>query len=184
MNLSIIIPSIGRLSLLLTLQSIRPQLHDDDEVIVVFDGQPDKYLLRDIGHYAPQVVTLKSGPHGDWGATPRTIGQGMATGDLLLWMDDDDEYTPNALETVRVAAMEHPAEILLFQMRRKDQSLVWNDRRLKCGNISTQCVAVPNGLPLGRWGTHYAGDFDFIKSTCDLNAPPVWIESVICNYGR
>ena len=55
---------------------------------------------------------------------------------------------------------------------------------LVCGNVGTPMIVVPN-LParLGKWGDHYAGDFDFVKSTIAL-APGrendiVWREEFI-----
>lgn len=162
-RISVVIPSLGRPSLPKTLASLRPQVHEGDQAIVVFDGMPDKFLLRDIQFYAPTVMIHEAGPSNDWGATPRTIGQNVASGDLLLWMDDDDWYEPHALSTLRSHYAEGRQSITIFGMTGVPAT------EIKLGKIGTQMFAIPRSLNLGKWGSEYTGDYDFISSTVAAN---------------
>lgn len=162
-RISVVIPSLGRPSLLKTLQSLESQVEQEDQVIVVFDGWPDAFLLRDIKHYRPTVIIHPSGPSNDWGATPRTIGQKHAAGDILMWMDDDDWYNPGALDVIRKHYADGRSSITVFGMTGVPATVV------ECGKISTQMFAISSNFTLGKWGTEYAGDYEFISSTIAAN---------------
>lgn len=159
-RLSVIVPTTGRASLGRTLDSITSQLRPGDELIV----RPDRT--------------------GDWGATPRAEGQRQATGDYLLWMDDDDAYLPGALDRVRAALRQNPGRPHLFRMRRDGgvNDTLPHVEEVREGQVSTQMFCVPNDPPrLGVWGARYAGDYDFISSTLALYPPGVlvWRDEVI-----
>jgi len=155
-RLSVVIPTAGRDTLGRTLASLTPQLLPGDEVILVRDDT------------------------GDWGATPRNRAIPRAAGDYLLFMDDDDEYTPGGLEAVRSAAAEHPGRPLVFRMRRPNDVLP-AVRELVAGQVSTQMFAVPNDpARLAAWPPVYTGDFEFIRAVCgQYPAGPVWRDEVI-----
>jgi glycosyltransferase involved in cell wall biosynthesis len=185
-RLSVIVPTIGRPSVRRTLASIRmQQLQPGDEVLLVADGR-----YHDVARWWAEsrlpgrLIELADGPHNDWGATARTIGQQQATGDCLLWMDDDDVYTPDAWATIRTALAAAPGRPHMFRMWRTLQGdRLWRTRDARCGNISTQMFVVPN-MPerLGAWGRHYCGDADFITSTLARwpSGSLVWREEIIC----
>lgn len=159
-RLSVIVPTTGRPALARALESITSQLLPGDEVIVRADRS------------------------GDWGATPRTEGMRQATGDYLLWMDDDDIYTPGALAAIRAALKENPGRPHLFRMRRAGgiNDALPRVRAVRVGEVSTQMFCAPNDpAKLGAWGKRYEGDFDFISSTL-AHYPPdamVWRQEVI-----
>lgn len=174
---SIIIPSIGRQTLIKTLESLRVQLYPSDQVIVVFDGWPDVFLLKDVKRYRPTLAINPNGPSEDYGASARTLGQSMATKDVLLWMDDDDWYEPNALDAIR----SHYAKsngIAVFGMSGVDATCV------EPGKISTQMVAIPRNATLGTWGKHYEGDYQFISQTVALNpdTPIAFLPECLVHY--
>lgn len=157
-RLSIIVATKGRDTLARTLSSIAPQLRPGDELIVECDDT------------------------GDVGATPRTAGMRKATGTHILFMDDDDVYTPGALETVRAALLADPARPHLFGMTSgAGWSLPHGGAEVRVGNVSTQMFVCPNDSPrLGVWGPRRTGDHDFITSTlAHYQAGPVWHPEVI-----
>lgn len=153
--LSIVVASSGRPTLARTVESARSQMRDGDEILV------------SVNQDCP------------WGHKARNQLMRAARGDWLLFMDDDDMYTPGALDTVRgaVGLVGHPH---VFRMRYATGDVLWTDREVRCGNVSTQMVVVPNvGDLLGRWGDRYEGDFDFIAETCSNLGQPFWHEDVI-----
>lgn len=158
-RLSVVVCTAGRSTLNRALASITPQLRHGDELLIQRDET------------------------GDWGATPRTRGMLQATGTHVLFADDDDRMTPDALERVREAVESTPHRPHVFRMRRLNGHRDWipHGRRVRVGDISTQCVCVPNDKDkLGTWGTRYEGDYDFIESTLKFYpAGPVFHEDVV-----
>jgi len=163
-RLSVIVPTTGRSTLARTLASITPQLKPDDELIV----KPDD--------------------SGDWAATPRTAGMRQARGDYLLFMDDDDIYTPHAFEAIRSTIRQHPNRPLMFKMKRGapfHDVLPTRTDKVHLGQVSTQMFVVPNNpAKLGYWTNRYEGDFDFIRSTLAYYAESdvVWAPEVIAEW--
>ena len=80
---TIILGTAGRKTLRRTLRSITSQLEPGDEIMIIRDDS------------------------GDAGDTPRNISMHRAAGTHLLFMDDDDEYTPGRVSTrsERIARM-------------------------------------------------------------------------------
>lgn len=152
MSLSVIVASSGRPTLQRTLDSIRPQLHSEDE------------LLLDVNTDAP------------WGHRARNRQMAVAKGDFLLFMDDDDTYVSGAFDAIRSKVTR--SAMHLFKMRYHDGTELWRDREVRCGNVSTQMVVVPNRAPLGTWTDVYEGDFYFISQTAE-HWPVVWHGDVI-----
>ncbi len=152
-TLSIIIATLGRDTLAKTIASLTGQLKHGDEVIIERDNTDDM------------------------AATPRTRGAAAATGDYLLFIDDDDVYRPEALGLVRTAVVEHPDRVHLFAL---EGGTGWRlpqfGRDVCVENVSTQMIVVPNDpTRFGHWGPRRRGDFDFIQSTIlNWGDPPVW----------
>lgn len=164
MTLSILIPTCGRSSLSRLLDSVRPQLASVDELLIRHDHT------------------------GDWGHTPRNVMMASAKGDYILSIDDDDVYLPDALDFVRAALALAPGRPHMFRLIRGGRfgdDVVWTDKVIREGNVGTQMICVPNVAgKLGRWGSRYEGDFDFIVSTLVLYPPDslVWCEEVIAHW--
>jgi glycosyltransferase involved in cell wall biosynthesis len=154
-SLSVIVPSGGRPTLSRTLASITPNLDLHDEVLVCVDQT------------AP------------WGNSSRNRLMRQAKGDWLLFMDDDDAYTPDAFPVIRAKIAQASDSVHIFRMRYPDGRELWTDREVRLGNVSTQMVVVPNRPPLGIWSEGlYEADYHFIKACAD-HRPVVWHEDVI-----
>jgi Glycosyl transferase family 2 len=155
MRLSVIVASSGRPTLGNTLLSISPQLKPGDELLVDINDD------------------------GAWGSTARNRQIERATGDMVMFMDDDDEYTEGAFDAVRAAVEIAPDRVHLFRMRYShDPHVLWIDEEVRCGNVSTQMVIAPRRTA-ARFSSRYEGDFDFIEAACAELGPPVWHEQVI-----
>jgi glycosyltransferase involved in cell wall biosynthesis len=161
---SVIIPTVGRPTLRHAFESVASQLSPADEVIVI----------RDEG--------------GDWGDAARNRAIERASGTHLIFMDDDDEFLPGALATMRRFAEEHPGRIGIFRQRLvlyghggsiRCVGEVWRDQDLD--QTATPMYCVPNTVgKLGRFrGPAEAprrGDVAFIRETVALQGEPVWRE--------
>ena len=157
-SLSIIVATKGRPSLTKTLNSITSQMLPQDELIIKFDNSDD------------------------WGATPRTLGMRQAVGTHLMFMDDDDSYTPDSFRVIRETLQQNPSFPHIFKMQRPER-LIWDKEEVIVGNVSTQMIITPNNLnKLGVWGTEYEGDYKFIKTTTDYYSKVIFNEHIICKY--
>jgi glycosyltransferase involved in cell wall biosynthesis len=80
-----------------TLESVRRQSRPADEIIVVDDGSPDDTADWIEAHY-PDVIVHRV-PNGRT-SRARNRGANKATGDVLVFIDHDDEMLPNAIVTL------------------------------------------------------------------------------------
>lgn len=185
MSLSIIVPTIGRPTLHNTLVTIRLQLAEEDEVLVVGDGkQPEAKEI--VSQFGGRMTYMESpGPARDWGATPRNYGIERAQGTHFVFMDDDDVFLPNAFDAFRMAIEENPDKPQLFKMYREGKVL-WEEPVVKVGNVSTQMYLIPN-VPgkVGRWTREYEGDFHFLKETLSYypegHEAIVWMNKIVAS---
>lgn len=182
--LTIVVPTIGRDSLQNTLDSIKSQIRQFDQVFVVADGTfpHSQDLVRKYGIQFG-YFNIPDGPHNDWGARARNYGMSFAKKAYISFMDDDDEYLPGAFEAIKNAVHEFPGQPFMFRMKHGDRT-IWNSKEIKMNNVSSQMVVVPNDQGrLGQFTDRYEGDFDFIRSTADLYFPDqnpyIWREETI-----
>ena len=162
MTLSVIIASQGRPTLTDTLISIAPQLQPGDE------------LLVDVNDDSP------------WGNQARNRTMRKATSTHLMFMDDDDIYTPGAFQTIRHAVDQDPGRIHMFRMKYADgRPTLWQTPQVKITNVGTQNIVVPNHPErLAEWGSvhAYEGDYDFIAGCAERFGEPVWHDHITAIY--
>lgn len=173
-TVSFIVPTIGRHSLAQTLASIDCWPGDEILVIGAAYAQDDarvRYLPCVRGH--------------DWGATERTHGIRAAQGDYLAFIDDDDVYTPGARGQMAWTMAETPDRPALFRVAYPSGAQLWAEPSLRCGNVSTQMILIPNDPErIGRWSTRREGDYDFLTSMAWTEAAIVWRPEVIAQMGH
>lgn len=183
-SLTIIVPTIGRTTLKITLDSIAAQLGLYDQVFVVGDGvYPESKKLVEPYGIQFGYFELPDGPHQDWGARARNFAVSIAKKAYISFMDDDDSYLPGAFTAIRNAIHESPGKPLIFRMLH-GRDILWRQNKIFIGNVSSQMIVVPNDpSKLGRFSERYEGDHDFIASTADLygsgNKSFVWRSELI-----
>jgi glycosyltransferase involved in cell wall biosynthesis len=176
-SLSVVIPTLGRPSLERTLRSCA----DADEIVVVLD------TARGATELPCALPSNAVYVEGCWGITGghggRQAGIQRATGTHLAFFDDDDVYAPGAISLMRDAACDRP---VIFRMDHYAHGILWRDREVRFGNVSTQMYVVPNDpARLGTWEPHVpgipepGGDYTFIAGCVERMGEPVWREEVI-----
>jgi len=169
-------------------ESLRYQLVDGDEVLVVLDTHTDSLLpLRAWIDRQPhwRYEVLDAGRHA-WGHPQINYGMRLAWGDYLVFQDDDDVFTGDALINIRRAARHlDPPRPLIFKFRaERAGNRVFPIQRglIAQGAIGGHCLVIPNvSSKFGEWTDRYEGDYDFIVDTLAKWAPlePVWRDEMI-----
>lgn len=175
--ISFIVPTIGRRSLIDTLASI--ELETCDEILVVGD-QSLAPVLTD-----PRIRFIPCPPGGDWGHTERNYATPMARGQYIAHIDDDDVYAPGARELMSDAIATADGRPILFRMRYPNGIILWQDANIRCGNVGTPMMLIPNRpTMLGKWESYVGGDCAFLQS-CKWKAEDyIWRPEVIALLGH
>lgn len=174
--ISFIVATIGRPSLIETLKSI--DCYPSDEILVI--GNATSQMTGD-----PRPRYFRMGPGNDWGATERNFGISRSRGKYLAFMDDDDIYAPSARLAFGMAILSTPNRPMIFKMRYPNGATLWEKQELKCGNVGTPMMLIPNDVnKLGRWSSRRECDFDFLAS-CQWKADEyVWRNEVVALIGH
>jgi len=180
-RLAVIVPTSGRGTLPRTLRSIADQeLALGDEVLLVTDG-PLSFAADTFRRSGLPGRCVEIEPTRDFGGSQRNRGMDLATADYLLFMDDDDIYEPGAFATIRSALRDAPDLPHLFRMRyAADGRVLWADRVVRHGNVSTQMILFPNRAGLVRWDSYHGHDFRFVANNlAGQSTRLVWREEII-----
>ena len=168
-------------------ESLKGQLYPEDELLVI--GDTTDGALPGVEAWVkqqPQWRYLDAGStEHSWGHREINYGMTQATGDYILFQDDDDVYARGAIVNVHRAIRRAPLapHLFRFRARRYGSVPIWVKKGVVAeGMVGGHCMVVPN-VPekLGRWTDRYEGDYDFIEETLRLWEPiaPVWREEVI-----
>jgi glycosyltransferase involved in cell wall biosynthesis len=99
MLVSVVIPTLDRPKLLLrAINSVLRQTHQEIEIIVVVD-KPDEDTASAVRSVNDRRLQLIVNPYSRTAAGARNAGADRATGEWVAFLDDDDEWLPNKLET-------------------------------------------------------------------------------------
>lgn len=117
-----------------------------------------------------------------------------ATGDFLMFLDDDDEFAPGAIDLARSWVARNPRAMHVGRMKYADGRTLpvpldppWDS--LRAGNIGTPCGVLPRIATLGpsqgsalpaRWPAgHYETDFYFYLDAAKYYCGIIWHPEVI-----
>lgn len=186
-SVTVITPTIGRASLETMISQLTPQLAPGDEHLIIGDGpQPNaEAIVKKMA--SPYIRYWEFPLIMNYGNPQRNQAISEAKGDLLMFVDDDDQVPPGAIATVKSTAEKNPGRPMMFKMRHAP-GILWVTKTLECGHVSGQMFVVPN-LPgrVGRWPGHYSADFDFMKETVGLypegKKALLWCDEVISIQG-
>lgn len=174
MSVTFIVPTIGRPSLITTLNSI--ECWPGDEILLAGNC----YRVND-----PRVRYIDCFPGGDWGHTERNIAMRYAKGDYIAHIDDDDVYAPGTRELMEDAIQKTPNRPVLFRMRFPNGITLWIEEKIYCGNVGTPMMLMPNKQDMfGSWGSFIGGDCSFLESSKWKPEEYVWRPEVIALLGH
>lgn len=185
---AICIPTIGRESLRNTLESVLSQTQLGDIVIVIGDGhfahQTAIRICKEFGPNPPLYLAKVPWfePQNNWGHGPSNWGLDILKSHPLwthyMRIDDDDVYSYNALNVIRLHVKKFPNRPLIFQMKFQNGNVIWKDNEHGIGHYGTPNFVIPRANEMPHWGTVYAGDFTFIQHACQMFGEAVWIPEI------
>ena len=109
---SVVIPTLNRAGVLANaMRSVLAQTYADLELIIVDDGSTDDTAAAVKAFADERVRYLHQSRHGVSAA--RNAGAEAARGELLVFLDSDDEMEPNALEVMSRAQTVHGWDAVL-----------------------------------------------------------------------
>lgn len=172
--ITFIVPTIGRPSLMETLRSV--ETWPGDEILVV--GKTEWK-----GDVRPRYVDCA--PGGDWGHAERNFATPMAQGRYIAHIDDDDTYAPGTRACMQDAIEKTPGRPVLFRMRYPNGITLWTEPILRCGNVGTPMILIPNEPKrFGRWESFVGGDCAFLEGCKWGRDEFVWRPEVIALLGH
>lgn len=141
-TISVIIPTCGRPTLARAIESATSQFIHGDQLLIQRDQT------------------------GDWGNTARRNLIAGAKASWLAFMDDDDVFVPGIFSVIRKITTRRVPHIFRNEVKGE---LQWKEMVLEQGNVSSQCLIIPNETSkLGLWTNRYEADWDFALSTIEL----------------
>lgn len=191
MRLSVVMPTIGRTTLLAAVRSVVDQMLPTDELIVVGDGpQPRaRDILAKIDHAG--LLYMETWPTHHTGAEQLDQAMAAATGRYILNLGDDDVMPDGALEQVRSSL--HEYEVQHGQQRVHVYAAWlkhWRDvlsRSIVYGQVTGQQVVIPREGPRAKYADDPSGSSDhtFLTRTLALREEhPVYHDILICTMER
>ena len=169
--LAVVIPTVGRATLVRTLDSLDGRAERDLlEVFVVADTHGG--LTSDLEQARDHVRSERdsavfhwreydAGLH-CWGHPQRMLGGRSATAPFV-WYTQDDNAAAEGAATAILGAIAHQAHArpLFFRWLSPWRETIWRDQRLLLGNIDADCLVLPKRVAQQvTWGLRYEGDFD------------------------
>ncbi len=172
--ISFLVPTIGRPSLLQTLASI--ETWPGDEILIVGEQMPTD---------DPRCRFVECARGNDWGHAERNYATPMANGRYLAHIDDDDVYVPGTRALMQNAIETTPDRPVLFRMKFPCGITLWEEPALRCGNMGTPCILIPN-VPekLGTFGSFVGGDTNYLETMKWPQSEIVWRPEVIALLGH
>lgn len=167
--ISFLVPTIGRPSLARTLESIETWPGDEILVIGEVSGVSD-----------PRVRCIPCAPGGDWGHTERNYASPLATGRYLAHIDDDDIYACGTRALMADAIEKTPDRPVLFRMKLPNGITLWENQELRCGNVGTPMILIPNVQEkLGQFRPFVGGDWAYLDEMKWPKEDIVWRPEII-----
>lgn len=189
-SLSVIVPTQGRETLRTMMQHTARLLHSGDELLVIEDTHGAKgganpmvaamvRLCYPLGSGEVRHFKHDAGRNA-WGHPQINVGMGIANGDWLVFIDDDDVFSKDGLDVLHRSLSAAPRAPHMFRFE-SPLGTLWDAQALIEGRVGGHCIVAPNvAEKLGEWSDRYEGDFDFICSTIDKwGGEIIWREEII-----
>lgn len=189
--LSVVIPTIGRPSLTLTLDSLDAQAEAElVEVLVVADVHGG--LTPALEQARDHVLEERDGERYRWlqydggmhcvGQPQRMIGGRTAMAPWVWYSQDDNIAAAGAVSAILRAAAQQTTTVPMFgRWLSAWREVIWREEKLTLGNIDADCLVLPHWVAQRvEWGLRYEGDFDAAQHAARLvNGQIAWLDAIL-----
>ena len=193
---SVVTPTWQRHEVLISrcIPSVQAQTYPDVEHVVVSDGpDPDLGKLLD----GLPVVYGEVGQHDDnpwnFGSHARNHALGLASGELVAYLDDDNAWRPDHLQRLVEAMLANPsADFGYSRMHLHPHGYDVGSAPPAYGQLDSSLLMHRRGLPerLGRWpapgspngGDPHAPDWGVVARWLEGGASWVFVDAVTVDY--
>jgi len=117
--ITIIIPTIGRSTLIRSLNSLQSQSDPEWKAIVVFDGIEPTISIND---ERITIIKIKKIGWGHSAGAVRNAGIKIATTEWIGFLDDDDIFTPDYISTFKKEKKDN--DVIIFRMKTKNGEII------------------------------------------------------------
>jgi hypothetical protein len=182
-SLHILIATIGRSSLLQMLDSLQPQLNENDYLTIIFDATDQAGVYSEVEEYLVKFkctcsLHMETQNLGFWGHGIRNK-YNLLKGDFIMHADDDDAYTEDALDTIRKECTDTNT-LYIFTMQDPEGRIAGKKPVIYLGNIGTPMGVIPSTYnPQSTWKNNYGGDFSFYNGLQNIIPHVKFIDHVI-----
>jgi glycosyltransferase involved in cell wall biosynthesis len=193
MKISVITPTIFRSSLKYCVEEVDKLLREGDEHIVVFDTnrEPQDKELYKSAPFGTASFYETGLPNHNFGNLQRDAGIEVATGEALVFLDDDDIPFKAAYDVLHNLEYDRDT-VHMFKMYHTPMGKMLTPNKQQYGCIGTPMWVVPKRDDLPKWADNNGYDSDFLfftnlKKMSDIKI--VCHEEVICivpkqNFGQ
>lgn len=115
-NVTFIIPTLGRSTLEKTIKSLQKQTCVNWLAIVIFDNVTPNIKIND-----PRILFItcdKLGEHYNYAGRVRNYGMKFVKTNWIAFLDDDDSISPNYVEVFNKEILAYSTDVIIFRMRR------------------------------------------------------------------
>lgn len=187
MKITVVTPTIMRASLRQMVDDVAKCLLPGDEHLIIRDGLS---APRDPGvvDNPPTSAYTKwlslSDEASDWGNAQRDLGIQEASGDCIVFLDDDDMPAKGGYD--KLHSLEPDSNMsYMFMMSNISTNVLLTGEEVRLGGVSTQMFVTPNRKDLPKWAddNSYGSDYTFIKNV--LSMPGMGMtrhELLLCLY--
>jgi hypothetical protein len=164
----ILLATIGKKSIFNILMMLKKQLLKTDFLTIVFDGVEKSNNIDLIKDFCKDftcniTIILEEENLGYWGHGIRNKYNNLE-GDFIYHIDDDDIIFENTFDIIRKHCVDNNI-IYLFKIQLENNNIVWKNKIIKEGEISTQSGIIPMHINKnGYWSLRYGGDFDYYNN--------------------
>jgi hypothetical protein len=178
----VLLATIGKDGIFRILRSFKTQLSENDYLTIVFDG-PEWPNIQKVIDYTKDFkchvsVIVEEENLGHWGHGIRNKHKDLK-GDYVFHVDDDDDITPDCMESLRNHCNDLN-KVFLFKMQLDSKQIIWTEKKIEHSKVGTPMGILPIEInKKSDFGYFYGGDFEFYKNLENQGVPFEYVDKLI-----